>query len=700
MYLERILAKLGFMAVLVSPLAMAQQGAFTCQALSTPLTVRAEGKTELMGNISINCGGGAPGARLTTNLAVFLDRTITNRSNDDILRDVLLSVDQGSGLNPTAMQALRSGAGSISFNNVSFTVPASGRVVFQISGIRANVSNASSPVTAFLNVNGAAGLTLNTNTLTVAQPLIGLFTTGTATPIECGYSVLPSLAFNEAIQENTYFFSARLTEGFTNAFTAREAGADTGVRFVARYTGFPSTAKLFVPDVIAGSSAAVPTSAGDLGRNAAAGQYTPGALLLVRVLGTDANGAGGFALGAAGQQSLPFGSLHEVSLTGGSGVAVYEVADSNPALREFAQIPTFLDMRAVPQNTSTVGRLDITFGPVDEVSVLRFSGNTPGTDCSVLGDCGAGYFPQMNVDTTPIAATAAAGSSYQVRYITIRNDGSGFLVWNARVGYTNGADWIRLERTTGVNNSTLRADLLPDKVPGPGTYQATIFVDAGANGTRTIPVTLVVQPAVVPTGPAVTSIQSAGISSGTDDSVVAGGQAVLKGVRLAGKDVQVRVGGALARLVYAGADEIHFEVPATLAGRAAVDLVVTVDGVASVARNVNLKPMLPAIFQGGVVNESWTENSPSQPAKIGTPVRIFFTGIPEARLSTLTVRMHDWDGLKPINAAAMSDNPGVSYLEVMVPAGIPAITSNVSVCAQATDASTMCSAPVKITMAE
>jgi hypothetical protein len=697
MSVKTFLSRSCVLAALLLPASMAtaQQGVLTCQTLSAPLTVRAEGKTERVGNITINCSGGTPGAQLSTGLTVFLDRSITNRTTDNItFRDIVLSVDQGNGLNGVSSQATRNGSSSASFNNVPFTVPPSGRVAFMISGLRANVSSSQGAVTAFLSVNGVAGLTLNTNATIVAQPQTGLFTTGTATPIDCGFSVLPSLSFDEAIQERTFSFSARLTEGFTAAFTPREPGADTGVRFIARYTGFPSTAKLYVPDVISGSSANVPTSAGDLGRTASAGQYTPGSLLLVRILGTDASGAGGFP--AAGGQPLPFGSLHEVALTSGAGIAVYEVVDSNAALRESAQVPTFLDMRTVPSNTSTVAMLNVTFGPVDEVSVVRFASLTPGTDCSVLGDCGAGYFPQLTVDTTPISATATAGSGYQVKYITIRNEGTGYLVWNARVSYTNGADWIRLERPSGVNNSTLRADLLPEKVPGPGTYQATIVVDAGPNGTRTVPVTFTVQAAAAPPGPAVSSVTSAGITN--DEAVVPGGQAVVKGTRLGGRDVQVTFGGVASRLVYNGPNEIHLEVPNALAGRSAADLVVNVDGSASVARAVKLKSVMPAIFPGGVVNEGWTENSASQPAVIGTTLKVFFTGIPESQLSTATVRMHDWAGLRPTAAAAMADNPGVSYVDVEVPLGIPAITSDLVVCAQGAEGP-VCSAPVKVTLA-
>jgi uncharacterized protein (TIGR03437 family) len=194
----------------------------------------------------------------------------------------------------------------------------------------------------------------------------------------------------------------------------------------------------------------------------------------------------------------------------------------------------------------------------------------------------------------------------------------------------------------------------------------------------------------------VSSVTSAGITN--DDAVVAGGQAVLKGTRLAGRDVQVNLGGVASRLVYSGASEIHFEVPSALAGRNTADLVVTVDGSASVPRAVKLKPVMPAIFPGGVVNAGWTENSPSQPATIGTIVKVFFTGIPENQLSTATVRMHDWAGLRPTAAAAMADNPGVSYLDVEVPLGIPAITSDLVVCAQGAEGP-VCIAPVKVTLA-
>src|SRR5690349_19888728 len=121
MSVKTFLSRSCVLAALLLPasVATAQQGVLTCQTLSAPLTVRAEGKTERVGNITINCSGGTPGAQLSTGLTVFLDRSITNRTTDNItFRDIVLSVDQGNGLNGVSSQATRNGSSSASFNNV------------------------------------------------------------------------------------------------------------------------------------------------------------------------------------------------------------------------------------------------------------------------------------------------------------------------------------------------------------------------------------------------------------------------------------------------------------------------------------------------------------------------------------------------------------------------------------------------------
>ena len=93
----------------------------------------------------------------------------------------------------------------------------------------------------------------------------------------------------------TAFASTRISESFGNAFLPRAAGEDNGTRFLVDYSGFPANATLYLPDLVAGSDALVPTAGGDLGLPQAVGQYVPGSgtLLLARVVGADATGAGG-----------------------------------------------------------------------------------------------------------------------------------------------------------------------------------------------------------------------------------------------------------------------------------------------------------------------------------------------------------------------------------------------------------------------
>src|SRR5262249_23551601 len=132
----------------------------------------------------------------------------------------------------------------------------------------------------------------------------------------------------------------------------RAAGADSGTRFLIRYSGFPAATHLYVPDFVAGSDALVPTAGGDLGVPQNPGQYVPGsnALILARVNGADSSGAGGFSPGApTGSSPIVLDSASEVALTGGAGYVVYEVVGSNPSTQQSAQFPTFITL---PRQTS------------------------------------------------------------------------------------------------------------------------------------------------------------------------------------------------------------------------------------------------------------------------------------------------------------------------------------------------------------
>ena len=106
-------------------------------ASGVPVQVRAEGLTERMGDIVVQCSGSSPGAVLSGNLTIFLPVSITNRvDSNNLTQDAVLFVDYGSGFVPSGIAGLVTG-GSIAFNGISFTVPPSGNLNIKISNIRA-----------------------------------------------------------------------------------------------------------------------------------------------------------------------------------------------------------------------------------------------------------------------------------------------------------------------------------------------------------------------------------------------------------------------------------------------------------------------------------------------------------------------------------------------------------------------------------
>jgi uncharacterized protein (TIGR03437 family) len=685
-----------------------QDTPLVCQVASVALQVRAEGRTERVGDITISCTGGTPGQTGRTNLVLFLTRPITNPLVSNILRDVTVSVDQGSGLRPAPAGATVQSPTSLTFNGIDFAVPPSRTVLFRVSGVRVDVSGSAQPVSATLSFNGTNALTLNQNVASVAQPVTGLFVSGALSQIVCVLSRFPeSMTFADAIAaRQTAFFTARATEGFETSFHTRDAGADSGTRLLVRYSGFPGDARLAVPDLVAGSSAPTPTSAGEFGQPVAAGAAAPGALLLVRVVGTDANGAGGVLVNALGQPQ--FGALREVELRNGAGIAVYEAAGGSTVARESAEIPTFLDLRRIDNDGTPFASARVSLGPLSpavasSTVVPRFADVAASTDCGVVRDCNAGYFPRLFVDpANGFTVSAPADAGAQVQYLRVWNEsGGGLLAWTARIDYlSGGTNWLRIDRTSGFNNATIRLDLLAAQTAGPGTYRANVVVDAASQGSRTVPVTFTVTPRAVPVGPAVESVAHAATF---EEFLVPGGLAMLRGVRLSGGNVAVKVGGATARLVYNSAEQINFEVPPSLAGRDTAELVVSVGGVDSAPRTVRLRAVLPGIFAGGIFNEDGSRNSESTPARIGGLVRLWFTGVPEAALPTVRVQVHDWEGLVPLTAAPVREAVGVSYADAVIPNGMPAMTSNVVVCASASSqagAPAVCSLPVKISMVE
>jgi len=655
--------------------------------------VRAEGLTERVADVILQCSGFQSGTAISDNLGLYFPVSVTNRiDNNSLTRDAVVSIDTGLGFVPTAVAGQVAGS-RIVFNGVSFTVPASGNFNVRVSGVRLDMYQlgASAPQTVMANISSS--LPMPQSQVTVASAQTAFFATLDDTGITCTGSPQPStLTVANLFAAGTAFASTRISESFGNAFQPRAAGEDNGTRFVLNYSGFPANATLYLPDLVAGSDALVPTAGGDLGLPQAAGQYVPGSgtLLLARVVGADATGAGGAPVPVpAGPGAVTLNSVSTVALTGGAGFAVYEVVDAGTIVRESAQFPTFIGL---PQVTAAaVAQESVAPAPVSTVytasttaPIQRFAAVTPASDCALLGDCQAGYFPKLSVPTTPIQLTVVDGvETGQLGYITVHNDAGGLMLWTATITYQSGSGWLNLDNSSGQNGGSVRAFVNPKNLPAAaGTYAASILIDGGPMaGSVTVPVTLTVQVTAAPAPPASRVTVSAVINAATFAAtpLVAGSLGTIKGSNLAGQVVVVTFDAVPALLLYDSPSQINLWVPAGLVGRTSAIMVVTVDGSASTPQTVALAPAGPSIFAGGVLNQDYSANGAGNAAAAGSILQIFATGIPPG--ATVAAQIGDRQNLVPLYAGPAPTLTGVQQVNVAVPDGLAAGSVPLILCA-------------------
>lgn len=701
----------GALGVLSVVAARAQTYPLTCVAAGTPALVRAEGLAEPLGEILLSCTGGPPLGSVSTNLTLFVPVNVTNRLRADDTLDVSLTIDTGGGFAPANARATLLSPASVAFNGLSFRLSAAGTATLRIANLRAAVhqlpaSLITQPIQVSLASGGQTQMTITNNRVTVGLPATGLLASSSTTPVVCTGSRLPEVfSFGNLLAAGTRLATTRVTEGAADAFRKKGPGDDTGARILLRFAGFPAGARLFVPDVIAGSSAVQPTAGGDMGLPASGGRYAPaadGSLLLARVVNADSSGAGGspiFQPGPLGSPAVSFDAVSEVSLTAGAGYAVYEVMDANPTLRESAQIPSFLGLGPCSGGDPVIASWSVSLAPVSAIATAhatapapRFASVAPPLDCTTLGDCNAAFFPRLAVDATPpLEYVAAAGSGHQVGYVRIVNEGGGALIWRVLISYQTGTGWLRVDRSEGINNATVRVDALPQNL-APGTYRATLTVDAGPlAGSRTLPVTLVVTPAPPPAvpPPVIESIVHAATFRAVP--LAPGSLATIFGSRLSGGSVTVAFDGAGARLLYISDRQINLLAPEELAGKTSARVVVTVDGIASVPHTVPLAPVSPGIF--GVLNQDSRRNSASAPALVGTVIQVFATGLP-AQGAGVSAKIHDRVISTPFYAGPAPGWIGVQQVNVGIPADLPAMTTEVQLCAAG-----VCSPPLSLFLA-
>ncbi|MBZ5723900.1 MAG: hypothetical protein LAP87_02780 [Acidobacteriia bacterium] len=695
----RLLAVVGF-----SLFATQQTQAFPasgCTVSSVHAQVRAEGLTERMGDIILQCSG-APGAVSSGNLTVNFPVNVTNRVDAaNQSREADLAVDLGSGFVPTGIPGTVLDR-SITFFGVSLTVPPGGSFNIRISNIRinANQSGVVGPqsIAASLSVSNPVFLPVDRAQVPVAVPSAGLFIRLQDTGITCTGSPLPdTFSLATLFAAKTAFASTRLTEGFGTAFLPRTGVEDNGTRFLVNYSDFPATARIFIPDLVAGSSALEPTSGGDMGLPQSGGRYVPGSgtLLLVRVFGADANGAGGSPRPVpAGPGPVALNAVSEVALSGGAGFAVYEVADASAAQLENAQFPTFIGL---PKNSPpAVARETASLAPVSTVTtasatapIQRFARVTPASDCSVMPDCQSSFFPRLSIQGNPVELTSVGDNQTgDVGAVRVRNAGGGVMRWAASIDYLQGSDWLLLDNTSGVNNGGFFIWALP-KGLAPGTYHANITVDAGFAGSQVVPATLTAKaapppppaPTPPPAAPLVTVTQVVNAATFAVTPMVAGSLGTAMGSHLSGKNVSVVFDGHPANLLYVGDNQINLQVPVELGAQTSATMVVTVDGASSVPVTVSLAAAWPSIFANGVLNQDNSLNASASGAPAESVLQIFATGIPAG--AVVSVAIAGQTDLAPLYAGPAPEVPGVQQVNVRVPAGLASGPVQLTICATA-----------------
>ncbi|MEZ5355424.1 MAG: hypothetical protein R2762_22535 [Bryobacteraceae bacterium] len=251
------------LAALCAASAAAQSVQLVCDATADPRQIRLEGVTETLGEIVIVCTG-TPGVTVAGSLTLNVSALVTNRVDDDGRIDAVLVADTASGALNVGGRPLLLGRNTIAFQGYSFVLPASGLTSFKITNLLVDPSLRTENVRVAFTTSGQTGLAIRNNPVIAGVPLPGLLVNGSTGRIVCTGSPLPDESnFSGFLNAGTRFATIRVTEGSPAAFEARRPNATHGVRIRVRLSGFPAQARVFVPDRIAGDSAAGQTSAGD-----------------------------------------------------------------------------------------------------------------------------------------------------------------------------------------------------------------------------------------------------------------------------------------------------------------------------------------------------------------------------------------------------------------------------------------------------
>lgn len=360
---------------------------FQCRVASgVPPIVRAEGLTELVGDLVVVCTGGTAGEVRTTNLQLFLNTNITSRivgSGDEsealLIIDENLSSGSGSGATTPGIyrgRKVTNTQNALVWPGIAIVAPGQGQRVLRFTNIRANAAGlgASSTliptqVVAFISASPSQTLALDNPQQVVAYVQTGVVAdlracNGTASAGDA-LALLNCIGQNDSGTRNLLTdssgnmqFALRFREGFQSAFKPQiqtspvsqipsvagtvyhsesgfvlnstgqpysVGGASTGTRLMARFTNIPANVRLFVTSVPSyGSSSTV---------QAALVQVAPGNVIQVPAPGVIGAVPGDKTLFCATVTDDGRAAV-EVPVVNGTATAVWEILEANLSANE------------------------------------------------------------------------------------------------------------------------------------------------------------------------------------------------------------------------------------------------------------------------------------------------------------------------------------------------------------------------------
>jgi len=680
---------LGFFALL-GVLAMPASASMQCNLTGVPLQVSSEGLAEPLGAILLQCGGGPPNGVLTGSFQIFVSRRVANSLTDTgNYLGITLSQEFPGSIFIDQPATIRPLGDSILIENFQIVMNAQGFFSLKFGGIRAETSQTTQ---AYLQFTGNQQLNVGIFYVTVAFPQSTLLATHTGAGASGLGPVLPSPPdFNAMIAARVPMATTRITEGWAHAFVPRKGNDTNGTRIMIRLSGVPEGAKIFAPDAVSGSGTIQPTQSGDMGSYPTSGLYAfnpvTGSLLMSRIRYSAPDGSGGFPAfypNYVGANSLAAAS--EADVANGTPYLVYETMDANPSQRDTVQIPIWVvlptDRHVTPsviKQTLTLAPLSTEAGSVTGAPIPRFRAAPIASDCALLGDCAAPYFPKMTVTQPEVNEfTAPAGSGSVNGYFLLHNTGASLLEWRVAVRFKGAATgWLTVSPETGFNNRTIRFDMFPAGLPV-GRYEGEIVVQqigapTGINTEAVVPVYLNVTPPLPPPIPLPSITEILDAANRWPMPEAPGSLIVITGTNF-GENTSITIGGKLARIVLLTPTEMLVEVPLDVAiGRA--DVVPANSSRPGPVTAMDIVPVAPATLY--VLNSDDERNSEERPALAGKPIQVFVTGIRGAA-QPLSLKIHDryLDG-----EITATDQPGVDLVKFIVPDDFPTMPSVVLVCA-------------------